>query len=236
MPKYYMVHDKSFMENADLKYFDREILDIVQYKENEYLFNIIKDAPKDAIILDIGAYTGDTSIYLAKKLNTINRNDIRFICFEPNSRLCQHCLRLTKVHNLNIVIVNKIISDKKQILYMKEDQGAGTMYDNCYDSNNIKYESITLDELNIDASKVFFTKIDVEGHEPEVLAGGVKTIKDSKYIYIEMWNDNHFKSRHGHKLSGSHNKRILDRIDNINKNFKPLQKIEKNVIFKNITT
>ncbi len=51
-----------------------------------------------------------------------------------------------------------------------------------------------------------------------------------------MWNDNHFKSRHGHKLSGSHNKRILDRIDNINKNFKPLQKIEKNVIFKNITT
>ena len=35
-----MVHDKSFMENADLKYFDREILDIVQYKENEYLFKI----------------------------------------------------------------------------------------------------------------------------------------------------------------------------------------------------
>ena len=42
------------------------------------------------------------------------------------------------------------------------------MYDTCYTSS-IKYEAITIDSLNID--NVYFAKIDVEGHEPEVLEG-----------------------------------------------------------------
>ncbi|MBI96615.1 hypothetical protein CL656_05665 [bacterium] len=229
---YYLKHDQSFLKYADLKFFNKEILDLKPSDENKYILNIIKNAPKNAIILDIGAYNGDTTIYLASNLKKIGRDDIKIICFEPNSKHCENIVKYKQSLKLNIEIVNKLISNIKQTMYMKKNEGSGTMYDTCYNVNNIKYESISLDELNIDKSKIFFTKIDVEGHEPEVLAGASNTLKNSKYIYIEVWNDEHFKSRHKFKLSGSHNKRILDEIKNINVAFKPLQKIEKNILFK----
>lgn len=44
------------------------------------------------------------------------------------------------------------------------------------------------------------------------------------YIYIKTFEK---------KMEGSHNKRILKAIDSNNTNFLPIQKIEKNIIFKN---
>ena len=66
-------------------------------------------------------------------------------------------------------------------------------------SSSIKYEAITIDSLNI--KNVYFAKIDVEGHEPEVLEGAKNTLNKTKFLYIESWNDEHFKKRHIHKLS-----------------------------------
>ena len=223
MPGYYMKHDENFIKYADLQFFNKEIIDIDEDDENEYLLNIIKDAPTNSIILDIGAFNGDTSIYLARNLKKIGRDDIQIICFEPNPNHCANINKHTCSQKMNIKVINKLISDKKRILYMKKDEGSGTMYDECYDKNNRKYESISIDEINIDKSKIFFAKVDVEGHEPEVLAGALNTLKNAAYIYIEVWNDHHFKERHQFKLSGSHNKRILDGIKNINDAFKPLQ-------------
>ena len=102
------------------------------------------------------------------------------------------------------------------------------MYDTCY-SSSIKYEAITIDSLNI--KNVYFAKIDVEGHEPEVLEGAKNTLNKTKFLYIESWNDEHFKKRHIHKLSGSHNERILSEINKINTFFYPIRKIEKNILY-----
>ena len=113
---------------------------------------------------------------------------------------------------------------------MKKNEGSGTMYDNCYNQSDVSYVSKKLDDFEI--NNIFFTKIDVEGHEPEVLEGGKELLNQSKYLYIEMWNDEHFKQRHRLNLKGSHNERIMTQIKNINKNFYPIQKIEKNILFK----
>jgi FkbM family methyltransferase len=59
-------------------------------------------------------------------------------------------------------------------LYRKKDEDAGTMYDTCYESS-VKYVSRTLDSFGI--KDVYFAKIDVEGHEPEVLRGGNDTLR-----------------------------------------------------------
>lgn len=228
---YFLFHDKNFLENADLSMFNKNILNYKIFKENRYLFKIIKNSPKNAIILDIGAYVGDTTIFISKKLKEINRQDIKIICFEPNPKHCSEIIKKKHQFGLNIEVHNKIISDCVQRLYMKKNEGSGTMYDKCYKSK-IFYDSISLDSLEL--KNVYFCKIDVEGHEPEVLSGAINTLLNCKYLYIEMWNDEHFKKRHIKKLDGSHNIRILNMIKSINNNFKPIQKIEKNILFQNI--
>jgi hypothetical protein len=59
------------MDFAKLDYFNRGILNINGNRENEYIFNVIKNCPKHAVILDVGAYNGDTALYLARRLNSI---------------------------------------------------------------------------------------------------------------------------------------------------------------------
>jgi len=226
--KYYMEHDQNFIENAKLNFFNYKILDINSVLETEYLFNIIKQGPKDAVVLDIGSFDGDTSIRLSRMLKNIKRDDIKIICFEPNQQHCNKIKLAKEYFTLNIDIVNNIISNKQQTLYMKQDQGAGTMYDSCY-KNSVKYDAITIDSINI--KNVFLAKIDVEGHEAEVLEGAKNTLKNCNFLYIECWNDEHFKKRHEYKLSGSHNQRILNEINKINQNIYPIQKIEKNILF-----
>ena len=232
---YWQTHDPLFLETAKLDYFNKEILCVKGNKETDYIFNIIKDAPINSIILDIGAFNGDTGIYLATKLKNINRSDIKIYCFEPNLEYCKEIEKAVKENKLNIIIINKLLSNKQTTLYMKKFEGSGTMYDSCYNNNTseqVKYESLTLDDLKI--TNIYFCKIDVEGHEPEVLEGGIKTLKNTKYIYLEQWNDKHFKKRHTKKLNGSHNIRILEQLKKINKNLYPIQKIQKNILYKNI--
>ena len=76
MSKYYLTHDENFMKQANLKHFDSKILDICGKHETNFLFELIKDAPKDAIILDIGAFNGDTSITLSNMLKNVNRQQL----------------------------------------------------------------------------------------------------------------------------------------------------------------
>ena len=129
MPKYYMVHDKNFINKADLTYFDKRILDINGKQETNFLFNLIKHAPKNSVILDIGAYNGDTSIILSKMLKNINRYDIKIICFEPNLNYCNKIKYAKEKFNLNIDIINHVVSNKNHTLFMKKNEGSGTMYD-----------------------------------------------------------------------------------------------------------
>ena len=156
--------------------------------------------------------------------------DVKIICFEPNKEHCLHIVNEKNKYGLNIDVYNNIISDDTKRLYMKKKEGPGTMYDTCYE-NSVHYDSITIDSLNI--KNVYLCKIDVEGHEPEVIIGSIQTLNDCKYLYVEVWNDEHFRERHGKKMQGSHNKRVLKAIDSINTNFLPIQKIEKNIIFEN---
>ena len=102
MPGYYMIHDKEFLKNADLSKFNDKILDLNLSNENKLLFNIIKTLPKNAIVLDIGAFKGDTSIFIAMKLNNIKRHDIKIICFEPNPNHCDNIIKHKEKYRLNI--------------------------------------------------------------------------------------------------------------------------------------
>ena len=224
---YWETHDPAFIKNTNLKHFDKNILKYSIKKENDFLIKLLKSSPKNSVFLDIGAHNGDTSIEIAKKLKENNRKDIKILAFEPDQNKIKQIEKETNKNSLNIECIKIAVSNKNSFINKNFDQGSGTMYGYHFKGekvNSKKLDSI-LEEKNI--NNIFLMKIDVEGHEPEVLEGANNTLKNTDNLYIEMWSDKHAEQRMKIKNS-KHNEKILKHLNN----FYPIQKIEKNVFFK----
>ena len=221
--EYWQTHDDTFMQKANLTRFNPTILDYDIKQENDFFVEQLVHAPKNSKMLDLGAYKGDTCIPVAEKLKKAGRNDIEVIAFEPNKKYCDHINKIASDKSLNLSCVQSALSDKTQTLHMKKDEGSGTMYDTMFTGEAVS--SQPLDNFKI--SNVSLMKIDVEGHEDQVLRGAQETLATTHKLYVEMWNDEHYNKRHTHHGEGSHNQRILEQIPHC----EALQKIEKNVFF-----
>jgi len=149
-------------------------------------------------VLDIGANLGSYCIPLAKK-----HPHIKFEAFEPqrivNYQLCANII-INGLENVNSYEVG--LSDKEEVIelvmpdYTVEGNiGAFSIdkevRDNEYECSSKgatdELQLTTLDGLGYENIKLL--KIDVEGHELEVLKGGIETIKRNNYppIIFEAW-------------------------------------------------
>jgi FkbM family methyltransferase len=228
---YWMVHDKTFLKCADLTMFNPRIKEYDMTQENNLILNLLMNYPKNSIFIDVGAYNGNSSLEIAKGLQMKNRKDIKLICIEPNKHNCESIQSNINKHKLNIQIIQSVCSDTSGVVYMKSDEGSGTMYDNGFKGD--AFPCNTLDNLvstMVDTSSEVFLKVDVEGHEPQVLSGATRILKQTKHMYIKLWNDEHYLERHTKPQYTSHNKEVLNHTKDL---FYPLQKIEKNVLFVN---
>jgi FkbM family methyltransferase len=226
--EYWEIHDPNFLKNANLKYFDRKIKKFNLKEENNFLVDILLKSPLNSYFLDVGAFSGDSCIPIAKQLKNKNRSDINIIAFEAKKNLCDKINKKARDENLNLKCISIVLSNKKGIIFNKKEEGAGNMFNDNFKGE--KFNSDTLDNQlqKLKINKVFLYKIDVEGHEAEVLQGSKKILNNTKHIYIEVWNDKHIKERNGIE-NGSHNINILNHLND----FYPIQKIEKNIYFKN---
>ena len=227
--EYWEVHDKFFLKYANLKYFNKEIKKYTLKEENMFLTNILLNSPNRSVFLDIGAYNGDTCLEIAEFLKTNNRSDIQILAFEPKKKLCDLINKKANKNQYNLQCVNIVLSNKKGILYNKKEEGAGNMFNEKFHGD--KYNSDTLDNIldDLKIQNIYLMKIDVEGHEAEVLEGAYESLKKTEQLYIELWNDDHAKQRNP-AVNNSHNKNVLQLLDN----FFPIQKIEKNIYFKKL--
>lgn len=162
--------------------------------EKESLKLWIKLCKNADTVFDIGANTGVYAL-MAKSINP----SAKVYAFEPVERVFDKLKQNIKLNNYDIVPIAKAVSDK---------QGVATIYDtdtehvysvtvnkNLSDSHvpvkERKVNTISLDhfirENNI--KKLDLVKIDVETHEPEVLAGFSSYLKEFKpTILIEVLN------------------------------------------------
>jgi FkbM family methyltransferase len=156
--------------------------------------NLIKHAEKylkdDSIILDIGANIGTWSIPLAIK----NR---KIFSFEPYDSsyyaLCGNIFLNNKesiIYPRHCALTDNI--DKKTTMMLPETCNIGgcklVETGNPEHTKN-KYALETLDSFQFD--KIDLIKIDVEGHELNVLKGGEQTIlKYKPVILFECWSSN----------------------------------------------
>ncbi len=159
------------------------------------------DKSKDA--LDVGVYRGVYSYKLSQYFKTVHS-------FEPNPLLYPYLEKnLKKIIN-NMVLYNLALSDvngtselklpirSKSIFKNNIEElfklGAATMHPKNTIENfkKVPVKMKKLDDIEIN-NQIGFIKIDVEGHEKNVLKGGLKTIKNNKPILLIEIEEKHTK-------------------------------------------
>tara|TARA_R100001460_G_scaffold71564_3_gene112356 strand:+ start:215 stop:841 length:627 start_codon:yes stop_codon:yes gene_type:complete len=124
-------------------------------------------------ILDIGAWVGTWSMAMNKYCG-------RVVAFEPDA-LHYECL------------VKNVPEDVEthQLAVGQEDKMVSLSEDNFTQSKRVIGEGaipmISVDSLGMD--DIDLIKIDVEGYEMEVLKGASETLKNTKYLMIELNNN-----------------------------------------------
>lgn len=162
-----------------------------QYSEDEVakLLSLINE---NSVVVEVGANIGTITVPMAKAAAKV-------YAYEPQPKTHALLARnveqnglLNKVHIYSVALSDKegetFISD---VDYDAEKLNGGSASLN--DNGGVQVKKTTLDsEFTID-ERIDLIKIDVEGHELEVLKGGIETITRHKpFIYVE--NDRSEKS------------------------------------------
>ena len=163
-----------------------------KYEKELEVINQFADKSKDA--LDIGVYRGVYSYKLSQNYNLVHS-------FEPNPLLYPYLKRnLKKIIN-NIKLYNLALSDKngetRLKLPIRNNSIFSTNIEELYqlgaasihpENKFEKFKEVVvkmkkLDDLKIE-NKIGFIKIDVEGHELEVIKGSSKIISENMPILL----------------------------------------------------
>lgn len=160
----------------------------------EIQFLLQKLQPGDTC-LDIGSHKGGYLYWMQKRVGEQGK----IYAFEPQKKLYAYLKEIVGLCNYqNVVVENKGVSAKSGkvnffIPITKSGSSPGARVDNLEEETNhqkIEIEVISLDDY-FQSKKIFpnLIKIDVEGHEKEVLLGAQNLLKTSKpYIIMECEN------------------------------------------------
>ncbi len=155
-------------------------LEVYEPKERNLLLEKLK--PRTAI--DVGAHVGSYSFILAKTCNMV-------VALEPQDEVRRVLLRNLRLNRVNNVYVLPFAASSMSGM-SAEIIGRGGLATILPGKGPVT--TITIDEV---VKQFFpdkgpdFIKIDVEGHELEVLKGALKTLKERKpLLLIEVMNHN----------------------------------------------
>lgn len=128
-------------------------------------------------VVDAGAMIGDHTSFYAKHQCSV-------FAFEPNQHAFE-CLEYNTRSFGNVACFNCALSDCEEEIEIDVLENAGASYLRRDNGCGAKVKTFRLDCFEIE--NVSFIKIDVEGFEQFVLAGGKKTIEDSRpFMLIEV--------------------------------------------------
>ena len=213
---------ESFLLNRRLK---RSIKK--NYEKELQIIDQFRDKSKDA--LDIGVYRGVYSYKLSqhfKKIHSFEPNPLLFPYLEKNlnkiiSNIKLHNLALSNTNGVTELKLplrsNSIFQDNIEELFQL---GAATMHPKNKIENykRVPIKIKKLDDIKIE-NKIGLIKIDVEGHEKNVIQGGLETIKKNKPILLVEIEERHTKTP------------VIDTIKFINEiGYKAFISKEKNLI------
>lgn len=164
--------------------------------------------------IDVGVYRGVYSYEMSKYSNRVHS-------FEPNPVIFRYINKNLKKFIKNIDLYNLALSNENKFTNLKipirnmntnkenyeeyYEMGRATIHkeNNFKNYEEFKIETKKIDEFNF-SNKISFIKIDVEGHELEVIGGAKKTILKNMPILLVEIEKEHTK------------KNVIDSIESIN--------------------
>ena len=208
-----------FKFNKEIEYFFKKFLLSEKYLlkkrliraykkryEEELLF-LDKIVDKNLESVDVGVYRGVYTFQLAKLSKHVHS-------FEPNPLIFPYLNKNLKKIVKNITLYNTALSDVKTVTDLKISKRFNTIIKKNYEEryelgtatihkNNLlinkefitcKVKTERLDDL-LSSKNIGFIKIDVEGHEKNVLMGSENLIKKSKPILLVEIEERHSKEK-----------------------------------------
>ena len=161
------------IDDIDFSFYDLEGSIAAQSVVSELLHGCypldgIDFSPGD-IVVDIGAHVGVFSIWLAKKFPFVNI--LAYEALPINYANCQRNIALNGVSNisLNNMLVSSKSGEKKEIWLNRENTGGSSLHIQGRTETN-EMDTISLDDILKDIAHCKMLKIDVEGHEYEILS------------------------------------------------------------------
>ena len=136
---------------------------------------------KNDVVLDLGAYTGENSVYYSYLVGEKGAV-YSFEFIDTNIENLKKNIELNKYFTSNIKIIKKPISDKIKKIFTT-DQGPGTIvFDKKADHLELEFETITIDQFSKEHNlkRIDCIKMDIEGSEYQALLGGFESIKKFK--------------------------------------------------------
>lgn len=142
---------------------------LIATQDKRGYFNNLMKFDNDEIMVDCGAYDGDTALEFVKQCP----NYKHIYAFEPDMDNFEKLKHNTR--DLNITCIQKGVYNKDGVLYFKQsgDNGGG-----CFNvCGDVELPVCAIDSLGGGAT---FIKMDIEGSELEALKGAQQTIKNFK--------------------------------------------------------
>jgi len=182
---YTLLTEHEWMVNASGKVFEHDLIRWCQ----QFL-------GKDKVFIDIGAHMGTYSVMLADYAEHV-------YAFEPQRRTYfQFGATMYLNNKINVTCSNCALSNTTgtKTLHVVSEDGGGSNLDNDNKKDCVlRTESVkvcTLDEKKLPAN-IGLIKIDVEGHELDVLQGATDTLRRADYPHIlfECWKDSWFTDK-----------------------------------------
>lgn len=149
---------------------------------------LAKNAPKDAVVFDVGANIGNYSLAVQKAFNSVNIH-----AFEPTAITFQSLQK--NLESLNVVsnMLALGASNKQVDLYASKDNHALNSLVLREHSNHVWERSEMVLQTSLDSycsqnniAQIYLLKIDTEGYEMEVLKGATEILAKGKIKHIQF--------------------------------------------------
>ena len=195
---------------------------VFEKKELETFFswlNSLAISTKESVCIDIGANIGNHSLYFSDYYRKV-------YSFEPSAKIFNVLSLNSKlVDNIQCFNFGCSNEDKTTLLYsISTNRGGSFISSEEKEGETEKIEVKTLDATLQDIDNVGLIKIDVEGHEYEVLEGAEKTIRDNMPIILFEQHENNFSDNSSPSIEflrkvGYKNFAILKKFPRVKGNF-----------------
>jgi FkbM family methyltransferase len=182
--------DVTLSTSGEEDHISRTIARTKAFYESDLLDAVRRVYWPGTIILDVGAYIGNHTVFFAKVVGAYTH------AFEPNP-VSADCLERNVVLNglEDVVSIHRVAvgsSDGKGFLKAGPPTNLGETRVEPDERGDVTY--IKLDDLELSAT-VGILKVDTEGHEAAVVSGARALIRrDTPDLFLELSSESHFHS------------------------------------------